>query len=68
MVSFTPWPFYHGEGASGTHWIGWVGPIAGLEDVEKRKFLILPELELRLLDRPARTQSLYRLRYAGSYC
>jgi hypothetical protein len=40
---FTP-----GERASGTHWIGgWVDPGAGLDDVEKRKFLTLPGLELR---------------------
>jgi hypothetical protein len=51
-----------GEKAPGTHWIGgWVGPRAGLDDVEKRKFLILPGLELRPLGRPARSQSLYRL-------
>jgi hypothetical protein len=31
----------------GTHWIGgWVGPRAGLDDLEKRKFLTLPGLEL----------------------
>jgi hypothetical protein len=34
--------------------------------MEKRKFLTLPGLELRLLGRPARNQSLYRLRYPGS--
>jgi hypothetical protein len=29
----------------GTHWIkGWVDPKTGLDDVEKRKFLILPGL------------------------
>jgi hypothetical protein len=40
----------------GTYWIGgWVGPGAGLDDVEKRKFLTLPGLELRLLGRPARS-------------
>jgi hypothetical protein len=44
-----------------------VGPRAGLDDVEKRKFLTLPGLELRLLGRPARSQSLYRLSYPGSY-
>jgi hypothetical protein len=34
---FTP-----GERATGTHWIGgWVDPRAGLDDVEKRKFLTL---------------------------
>jgi hypothetical protein len=34
-----------------THWIGgWAGPRAGLDDVEKRKFLTLPGLELRPID------------------
>jgi hypothetical protein len=43
-----------------THWIGdWVGLRAGLGDVEKRKFLTLPGLELRPLRRPARSQALY---------
>jgi hypothetical protein len=41
-------------------------PGAGLDDVEKRKFLTLPGLELRTLGRPARSQSLYRLGYPGS--
>jgi hypothetical protein len=36
-----------------------VGPTAGLDDVEKRKFLTLLGLELRPLGRPARSQSLY---------
>jgi hypothetical protein len=41
-----PGRFTHGERAVGTHWIGgWMGPRAGLDD-EKRKFLILPELEV----------------------
>jgi hypothetical protein len=45
----------------GTLWVGdWVASTAGLDDVEKRKFLTLPGLEL---GRPARSQSLYRLRY-----
>jgi hypothetical protein len=56
-----------GERAPGAHWIGgWVGPRTGLDAVEKRKFLTLPRLELRLLGRPARSQSLYRQRYPGS--
>jgi hypothetical protein len=56
------------ERALGTHWIGgWVDPRAGMDDVEKRKFLTLPGLELRPLRRPARSQSLYRLRYPGSH-
>jgi hypothetical protein len=33
------------ERAPGTHWIGgWVGPRAGLDDTEKRRFLTLPGL------------------------
>jgi hypothetical protein len=43
-----------------------VDPRAGLDDVEERKFLTLPGLELLPLGRPARSQSLYRLRYPGS--
>jgi hypothetical protein len=43
-----------------------VDPTAGLGDMEKRKFLTLPGLELRPLGRPARSQSLYRLNYPGS--
>jgi hypothetical protein len=43
-----------------------VDPRASLDDVEKRKFLTLPGLELRSLDRPARSQSLYRLSYPSS--
>jgi hypothetical protein len=51
----------------GTRWIGGcLGPMAGLEDVEKRIFLTLQGLDLRPLARPARSQSLYRLRYPGS--
>jgi hypothetical protein len=38
-------------------------PRAGRNDVETRKILPLPGLELRPLGRPARSQSLYRLRY-----
>jgi hypothetical protein len=43
-----------------------VDPRAGLDDVEKRKFLTLPGLELPPLGRPARSQSLYRLYYPDS--
>jgi hypothetical protein len=39
-----------------------VGPRSGLDDVEKRKFLHLPGLELRPFGCQARSQSLYRLR------
>jgi hypothetical protein len=44
-----------------------VDPRAGLDDVEKRKYLTLPGLELRPLGRPACSQSLYRLRYPFFY-
>jgi hypothetical protein len=43
-----------------------VGPRAGLDELEKRKFFTLPGLELQLLGRPDRSQSLYRLRSPGS--
>jgi hypothetical protein len=44
-----------GKEPPGTHWIGrWVGPRAGLDDVEKRKFLNLPGLKFRPLGCPAR--------------
>jgi hypothetical protein len=56
-----------GRFTPGTHCVGdWVDPRAGLDDVEKRKFLTLPGLEFRSLGRPARSQSLYRLPYPGS--
>jgi hypothetical protein len=62
-----PSRFTPGERAPGTHWIeGWVDPRVGLDDMEKRQFLTLPRLEPRSLGRPARSQSLYRLRYPGS--
>jgi hypothetical protein len=62
-----PSRFTPGERAPGTHWIGcWVDPRASLDDVEKRKLLFLPGLELQPLGRPARSQSLYRLSYPGS--
>jgi hypothetical protein len=42
-----PGRFTPGEIAPGTRWIGgWVSPRAGLDDVEERKFLTLPGLEL----------------------
>jgi hypothetical protein len=40
-----------------------VEPTAGLERVEKKKFLTLQGLELRPHRRPACSLSLYRLRY-----
>jgi hypothetical protein len=63
-----PGRFTPGERAPGTHWIGgWVHLSAGVDDLEKRKFLTLPGLELRPISRPSRSQSLYWLCYPGSY-
>jgi hypothetical protein len=56
------------ERAPGSHWIGnWMGLRAGLDDTEKRKFFILPRLELRPFGRLARSQPLYWLRYLTSH-
>jgi hypothetical protein len=44
-----------------------VNPRAGLDDVEKRKFLTLTGLELQSLGRPARRKSLYPLSDPGSH-
>jgi hypothetical protein len=53
--------------APGTHWIGgWVDSRVGLDDVEKRKLLTPPGLELLPLGRLAHSQSLYWLSYRGS--
>jgi hypothetical protein len=41
--------------ANGTHWIGGsVGPSAGVDDMEERKFFPLPEFEHQPFGRPAR--------------
>jgi hypothetical protein len=57
-----PGRFTPGERAPGTHRMRvWVDPRASLDDME----LDPPGLELRALGRPARSQSLYRLRYPG---
>jgi hypothetical protein len=68
VVSFTSQPLYL-RGKSPRYLLnrGWVGPRAGVDDVEKRKFLTLLELELRPPGLPARNQSLYRLSYPGSW-
>jgi hypothetical protein len=59
-----PGRFTAGERTPSTHWIGgWVGQRNGLDDVKKRKILPPPGLEIRPLGHPARSQSLYRVRY-----
>jgi hypothetical protein len=62
-----PSRFTPGKRTPDIHWIGGYGdPRAGLDEVNKRKFFFLPGLELLPLSRPARSQSVYRLRYPGS--
>jgi hypothetical protein len=48
VVSFKPQLLYtRGKKATGTHWIGgWVDLRAGLDDVEKRKFLTLTGFQI----------------------
>jgi hypothetical protein len=61
-----PGHFTPREITPGTHWTGgWVSPRTRLDDVEKRKFLNLPVLEIRSLIRPAGSQSL-SLRYSNN--
>jgi hypothetical protein len=56
-----------GRFTPGTHWIGgWVDPRAYLDEVEKRKFLTPPGLELLPLSRLARRQSLYRVKKSST--
>jgi hypothetical protein len=51
-----PGRFTSGERTPGTHWIGgWVDLKASLDNLEKRKSLAPPGLELRRLVRPARS-------------
>jgi hypothetical protein len=68
VVSFTPRPLYP-LGKSPCYPLDrrLGGPQNDLKDVKKRKFLTLPGLELRPLGRPPRSQSLYGLRYRGSF-
>jgi hypothetical protein len=44
-----------------------MGPRAGVDDVEKRKLLTLPGLELGPVGRPALRHSICHLRYRGCY-
>jgi hypothetical protein len=48
-----PGRFIPREVAPGAYWIGWVEPRAGLDDMEKRKFLTLLGLKLRPIGHPA---------------
>jgi hypothetical protein len=56
-----PATLHTGKIALGAHWIGgWVGPTGGLDNMKKRKNLLLPGIE----PQPCST-SLYRLSYHG---
>jgi hypothetical protein len=62
VVNFTPLPLYPWGKNPRPHWIGgWVGPRAGLDDMEKWKFLTIPGVEFRPFGCPDCSQSLYRL-------
>jgi hypothetical protein len=57
-----PGRFTSAEKAPGNHWVGgWMGPRTSLSDMEGRKCLTLPGLELRILGSADRSQSLYGL-------
>jgi hypothetical protein len=46
VVSFTPQLLYSGEITHHTYWIeSWADPIAGLDNMERRKLLLLPGLK-----------------------
>jgi hypothetical protein len=63
VVIFMLQSLYPRVKSPGTYWIiSCVSPRVGLDDMEKRKFLTLPGLELRP---PVPTQSLYQLNYSG---
>jgi hypothetical protein len=63
-----PGRFTPRDGTSGADWIGgWVDHRNGLVAMEKRQFLALPGQELRLLDRPVLSESLYLLRNRGPF-
>jgi hypothetical protein len=46
--------------------VGWVVHGTGVDEVQGRKILPLPGIELPRRGRPVSSQSLYRLRYPGS--
>jgi hypothetical protein len=65
----SPFRFYHRERARGTHFIGgWVDPRAGLDDMDKSTLFYPTGTRTPVPPGPpARSQSLYRLIYLGSY-
>jgi hypothetical protein len=64
VVRFTPRPLYPQGNSSHAHWMeGWVGPRAGQDNKEMRKFLTLTRSEIQPLCRSACSLSLC---YPGS--
>ena len=61
VVSTTPRPLYHRERPGITCIGGWVGPRGGLDGCGKSR----RPTRIRSPDRPARSESLYRLSYRG---
>jgi hypothetical protein len=62
-----PGRFTPGERAPGYHWIGgWVGPRAGLNDLEERQILPLRDSNSKPSLVQHRSQPLYQLPYPGS--
>jgi len=56
VVGFMLRPFYlRGKNTPDTHNRGWVNPRAGLNDLVKKKFLLLPGIEPGCPDCPARS-------------
>jgi hypothetical protein len=63
-----PCRFTPGERVPGTHWIGgWVAPKPVLTTWARENSLPYRNSNSEPLGRPARSQSLYRLRYPGSH-
>jgi hypothetical protein len=67
MVTFTALPLYPGQRTPSTYSIGgYVDLCAGLDDIEKLKIFDSTGIRTPTPNRPARSQSLYRVRYRGS--
>jgi hypothetical protein len=68
MVSFKPQPLYPRGKNPFTHWIGsWVGPRAGLDEVQNKKFLTLPEHEPLPVVQPVASRYTYNAIPASWY-
>jgi ribosome modulation factor len=64
VFSFRFRPLYPFRNSPRKQWLGgWMGPRPSINDVERRKILPVPGLELQSLGHQSHSQSLYRLRY-----